>query len=68
MPQMKYRKKPNYSKPLSPDLARTREFQAESRGHRMSIRPVNDAACLTEEDKKRLLQEFVADEEENCEL
>lgn len=51
-----------------PDLARTREFQAESRGHRMSIRPVDDAACLTEEDKKRLLQEFVADEEENCEL
>ena len=41
-----------------PDLARTREFQAESRGHRMSIQPVDDAACLTEEDKKRLLQEF----------
>ena len=42
----------------SPDLARTREFQAESRGHRMSIQPIDDAACLTEETKKRLLQEF----------
>jgi len=31
MPQMKYRKKPNYSKPLSPDLARTRELQANLR-------------------------------------
>ena len=52
----------------SPDLARTREFQAESRGHRMSIQPVDDAACLTEEDKKRLLQEFAAYEEENREF
>lgn len=42
----------------SPDLARTCEFQAENRGHRMSIQPVDDAACLTEEDKKRLFQEF----------
>lgn len=41
-----------------PDLARTREFQTESRGRRMSIQPVDDSACLTEEDKKRLLQEF----------
>lgn len=31
---------------------------------RMSIQPVNDVACLTEEDKKRLLQEFAADKEE----
>lgn len=41
-----------------PELARTREYQAKRRGQRMSIQPVDDAACLTEEDKKRLLQEF----------
>lgn len=41
-----------------PDLARTRELQAKSRCYRMSILPVDDVACLTEEDKKRLLQEF----------
>ena len=40
----------------------TREFQAESRGQRMSIQPVDDAACLTEEDKKRLLLEFAKEE------
>lgn len=48
----------SYFLSIPPDLARTREFQAESRGHRMSIQPVDDTACLTEEDKKRLLQEF----------
>ena len=48
----------SYLLSVPPDLARTREFQAKSRGHRMSIQPVDDAACLTEEDKKRLLQEF----------
>ena len=48
----------SYFLSISPDLARTREFQAKSRGHSMSIQPVDDAACLTEEDKKRLLQEF----------
>lgn len=41
-----------------PELARTREHQAKRRGQRMSIQPVDDAACLTEENKKRLLQEF----------
>ena len=41
-----------------PDFARIRELQAKNRGHRMSIQPVDDAACLTEENKKRLLQEF----------
>ncbi len=51
-----------------PDLARTREFQAESRGHRMSIQPIDDAAYLTEEDKKRLLQEFDVYKEENREF
>lgn len=50
------------------DVNRTREFQAEGRGHRMSIQPVDDAACLTEEDKKRLLQEFAVYEEENREF
>lgn len=41
-----------------PEIAKIRKFQAKSRGHRISIQPVDDAACLTEEDKKRLLQEF----------
>lgn len=41
-----------------PELARVREYQAKRRGQRMSIQPVDDAACLTEENKKRLLQEF----------
>ena len=48
---------------IPPDLAKTREFQAKSRGHRTSIQPVDDATCLTEEDKKRLLQEFAGDED-----
>ena len=43
---------------ISPDLARTRELQANLRGQRAFIQCVDDAACLTEEDKKRLLQEF----------
>ena len=42
----------------SPDLVRTRELQANLRGQRTVIQPVDDAACLTEETKKRLLQEF----------
>ena len=41
-----------------PDLARTRELQANLRGQRAFLQPVDDAACLTEEDKKRLLQKF----------
>jgi hypothetical protein len=54
----------SYFLSIPPDLTSTREFQAESRGHRMSIQPVDDAACLTEEDKKRLLKEFA--EESNA--
>ena len=43
---------------ISPDLARSREYQANLRGQRVFLQLVDDAACLTEEDKKRLLQEF----------
>lgn len=43
---------------ISPDLARTREYQAKHRGQQVSIPTVDDTGYLTEEDKKRLLQEF----------
>ena len=43
---------------ISPDLARIREYQANLRGQRVFLQLIDDAACLTEEDKKRLLQEF----------
>ena len=48
----------SYFLSIPSDLAKIREFRAESRGHRMSIQPIDDAACLTEEDKKRIIQEF----------
>ena len=41
-----------------PELARAREYQAKRRGQQVSIPTADDTVCLTEEDKKRLLQEF----------
>jgi len=48
----------SYFLSVPPDLARARKLQANLHGQRAVFQPVDDAACLTEEDKKRLLQEF----------